>query len=409
MVLNMFACKLIIMITLTAFIFGCKSTSKEGNEFGSKSDIQMVFDNIYLSDDSFKVLFTELSSDNQQSGYQNAYLLQDKYPLKFRFCEENLLYKNYSGLKAIAISSAFLHRDEKRGERWSSISPAYNVLNIELERQEGLAQNEYHKDFYFLKTGEIVVVCRGKNWEKVDGTIAHKSIRTQTSLNREEKRGGIKDEGDAELGTVYYKWREFLVEGSSYIILDDSPSSYRVLDSSSEAHRTSATKVRWIRDIASQFPDDSVAVAEKLLELNVTHDKLEDRFTITSKKKDDIKGVFSIRIIVERNQAPLFHAISEYRNSSWLFVNSYNIYSSGNKWNSGELDYVRETVYRGIREYSSTKLSQHTYNALKSASESASSSIRFFGDHYYSDHEMTSMQKKQLSSLVDLVRLMGFK
>lgn len=80
--------------------------------------------------------------------------------------------------------------------------------------------------------------------------------------------------------------------------------------------------------------------------------------------------------------------------------------ADGYRWNSGSLDFKRDNSGGTIWEWNNSPLNQGENEMLNNVASSKNAVIRFRGKDYYDDYKLTEVQKEELASLLEIVRLM---
>lgn len=94
-----------------------------------------------------------------------------------------------------------------------------------------------------------------------------------------------------------------------------------------------------------------------------------------------------------------------YKADDWLFIDEYSISADGYRWDSSKRTFDRDNSGGTIWEWDTDSLNDEYIKVLSKMANAKSSKIRFRGRQYYADYELTSSQKSELASLIELANL----
>lgn len=235
-----------------------------------------------------------------------------------------------------------------------------------------------------LETGEVIYLATSTKYKHVGNKIV--------PLAEYEKIVNFKPE-------PIYKGAEVLLTGYN------KTSKGYINVSSQKNHSFTEREIEAIRSIASKYPNNGSKIADLLTTLIVDYDDFEGRTIVYAPPYNNRKSYLSIKIIFKDSGEVYPFVVSHYQADDWLFVNGYSISADGYRWDSPKLDFKRDHSGGTIWEWANQSLTPSYINVLTKMANADKAKIRFRGQEYYSDYELSAAQKTELSNLLKIVDL----
>jgi hypothetical protein len=199
-----------------------------------------------------------------------------------------------------------------------------------------------------------------------------------------------------------------LVPGSKVMITGYSAiSKEEFMVSSQDESSFSQLEIDAIRKIASQNGKHGPIIADLLSTLRVEYDDFEKRTIITHFPFKNEGSFLSLKLVIGDNGQYIPYSVVHYKSDDWLFVKSYSISADGYRWDSPVTSFQRDHSDGKIWEWDTAVLTQPVLNMLEKMGKAKSAKIRYQGNQYYADYELTPAQKKELTALVDVAKLLS--
>ncbi|TXH94750.1 MAG: hypothetical protein E6Q75_12125 [Rheinheimera sp.] len=236
-----------------------------------------------------------------------------------------------------------------------------------------------------LETGEVIYVVKSKKYQHVGDTFI--------PLEEHNKISSFKPVP--------------IVKGAKTIITGYSNISRGKLNVSSQnGHGFSEAEIEAIRNIASKYPKHSARLADLLSTLSVKVDDFDKKTIISHLPYNNKETFVSIRLVINEDGKYTPFIVVHYQAEDWLFVQNYAISADGFRWDSPKLQFERDHTGGRIWEWSTTSLDDDKLSMLEKLATATSAKIRFHGQQYYNDYELTPVQKQELSALVEVVKIL---
>lgn len=165
-----------------------------------------------------------------------------------------------------------------------------------------------------------------------------------------------------------------------------------------ELHRTYASEGMSLQEIADATKG-MTKVYDKLEDITFyqdsgTHTWLETGFYLYFIRSSK-QGFINLRLKMT------------YVADNWLFINSFFIVADGQKFEKPIAKFKRENDSRSIWEWYDEPVSSEDLKMITAIIESKEATIRFKGSQYYSDHEITFLEKLKLKSVLNAIRALS--
>lgn len=236
-----------------------------------------------------------------------------------------------------------------------------------------------------LETGEIIHIVKSDKYKHVGETFI--------SMKEHNKISGFKPIP--------------IVQGAKTIITGYSDVIRGNLNVSSQnKHSFSESEIDAIKYISAMRPKHSARIADLLSTLNVDVDEFNNNKVVSYLPYNNKESFISVRVIITPagNYTPFVEV--HYQGEDWLFVRNYSVSADGFNWDSPNLSFERDHSRGTVWEWNTTSLNVDVLSMLDKLSSSSSAKIRFYGQQYYKDYDLTQDQKKELSSLIEFLKIL---
>lgn len=204
-----------------------------------------------------------------------------------------------------------------------------------------------------------------------------------------------------------------LVEGSNIIITsvkvtpalfdESSPDTIEKIYYLNNGRRVGEEKLRQIRNIAERFPEQRAKVAELLLNLSIRSDYVDKNIFIKSfpAKRNDESNVEPY-LVLDSTMRPYLYLEIRFAGDNWLFVNNYKIAADDYRWSSDVQKFKRDHSGGRVWEWIVISPTKTDIGNMEILAKSRVAIIRFQGDKYYSDYQLTSSDQTRISIILNL-------
>lgn len=235
-----------------------------------------------------------------------------------------------------------------------------------------------------LETGRVVYMIKSTKYKHVGSNII--------SLEDYEKVEGFKPSP--------------IVPGAKTLVTGYSLRGNNQLKVSSQSgHNFTEDSLDAIRNIAKRYPKSEAVIADLLTTLRVDVDDFDGKIVVSGSGYNNKSSYISVKIIFSKDGKVTPFIVTHYDADDWLFVEKYSVSADDFRWNSKELDFKRDHSSGRIWEWNNSYVNGEYLTVLNKISSAKKAIIRFHGGKYYDDYVLTKVQKKELTSLVELISL----
>lgn len=110
----------------------------------------------------------------------------------------------------------------------------------------------------------------------------------------------------------------------------------------------------------------------------------------------------------EKNSKPWLRLRIQYKGDDWLFIKNYNVKTDNDTYTFSPTKGVeRDNGSGGIWEWCDESLNSRTYAMIQDVINSKSVKIRYNGQQYYKDRQLSSREKTALKNVLDAFEALG--
>ena len=96
-----------------------------------------------------------------------------------------------------------------------------------------------------------------------------------------------------------------------------------------------------------------------------------------------------------------------YYSDDWLFIKSFFVVADGKRFDKSAAKFERDHSSGSIWEWYDESVSISDVQMLKTIITSKKATIRFEGDQYHSDHQITLAEKQAMQRVIDAYEALG--
>ncbi len=345
--------KTFILLLVLILFSGCHLFQKKEASF--KVDIDL---SVYDPDNKEEFAFSKMDKRIQQYGYK----LHGDGP---NFKKIKLPYEKYVGMRGYIYSdkpiSTFL----------------YNYYPV------------------ILENGQRFYLESDKNKVKFKGSflISYKKYKKRLSVERKinEEIQSFKPEPLIPKSKIILTGIEYYYGTKRYIL--------------SNGNKLNDYELKYIREISGRFYNKK-AIAECLLNTDISYDKVENNYFVSPKIPFDKYARGEVEMYLGLNGKDTWLKFkTQYRGKSWIFANSFKVAADNYRWQSPKYKFKREYILNSCYETAHITVNTKIMEALIYLSKSKSSIIRFQGKNDI-DLYLNDLQKKSIKDITMIYALM---
>ena len=194
-----------------------------------------------------------------------------------------------------------------------------------------------------------------------------------------------------------------LVEGSDIKITDVEVRGSKKYYTLNNEDKITEEKLSLVREVSSKFGNNS-ELAELLLSTNIKKDEVDYRFFIqpegTALRSD-------IQLYIGFTEENTWLRLKvKYYGDNWLFVNSFTVAADDYRWQSPNYQFKRDHSGGNVWEWIDVAVAEKELEIAKKLASSEKSTIRFRGQKYYSDQQLTQDQKDSIKQMLKIHSLL---
>ncbi|HGZ6774426.1 TPA: hypothetical protein ACOLZV_002308 [Vibrio parahaemolyticus] len=344
--------KLTVLPALTISLFGCQSTTSNPTEVKANLNIA-----VYQPEGHEQFIFAPRGEGLQEYGYTNFCLIPEDSA-----CYSNKLpYEDYLGKKG--------YFESKEPIKTTASSEFYPVVLETGERyffQKYAFQNKYD-------TGAGMIYPLDLHNER-------------NSFSPEPLVQG------SDISLVSVKIFATPVGTARHYTLDNG----KVV---------SIERLESIRSFTKKFGQDNPEVAKLLLNMNIKHDEVEQRYFITPNGNTG-KSELGFYLGVNENSKWLRFKTLYYGND-WLFADSFIVAADEFRWRSPIAEFKRDHASGKVWEWLDLPATKEYIKFTEKMAKAEKPVVRFQGDRGYKDYQLTLEQQKGINDTLSLFKLIN--
>ena len=139
------------------------------------------------------------------------------------------------------------------------------------------------------------------------------------------------------------------------------------------------------------------------------YDELEGITWYTDPSTNSLSTSFHLYFGQKKSGTPWLRLRIRYHSRDWLFIKSFFVVADGHRFDKPYAKFQRNHGSGSIWEWYDESVSVSDMAMIKDIIKSKKATIRFKGNQYFRDHEITEQEKKSLQNVIEAFEALGGK